>query len=113
MINYDELDWTPNECFRSSDNEKIAKPEINSKSSNQILNIYPNPADDKFHIIVNNKNVNPIEISIFDVSGRNMKKLIINSQDNPIIISDLNKGVYYIKVYYNNEYKTKKLVITR
>lgn len=72
--------------------------------------IYPNPASEYF-MIQNETSLSGISINIIDVSGK-----IVISKDNIksdeiIIISDLNKGIYFVNITSDNFSKTEKLII--
>jgi len=84
-----------------------------AKYSNPIacnLGIYPNPASDYF-MIQNETSISGISIKIIDVSGKIViSKDNINS-DEKILISDLNKGIYFVNITSDNFSKTEKLII--
>ncbi len=66
---------------------------------NKILKIYPNPAKEQLTIIGLDKlNINKIEI--FDISGKVLKTIDVyqTSEELKINISDLNEGIYFIKL---------------
>ena len=72
--------------------------------------IYPNPASEYF-MIQSESIVSGISINVIDISGK-----IVISKDNiksdeRIIISDLNKGIYFVNITSNNFSKTEKLII--
>jgi len=72
------------------------------------LSIYPNPAAN----IINIKTQNTIsKVLIFDVTGKNILKEN-NIKNNSLNISNLNSGIYFIKILDSNNYKTtRKLII--
>ena len=66
--------------------------------SNQFLNVsvYPNPAQNKLNIKSNNR-IN--SITIYDLSGKQVQEFLFNQTDqNEINISDLNSGMYSIRI---------------
>ncbi len=63
---------------------------------NEHVKIYPNPA--KNYLIVNGQNLNNKDIKIMDITGKIVKQTSTQSSTIKIEISDLNKGVYFIKV---------------
>ena len=70
--------------------------------------IYPNPAKDQVRIIFSGK-ISSIEIS--DVSGKLVKRMNSNT-GNRYNISDLQKGIYIIKIYdENNGVVSRKLLV--
>ncbi|OIP01782.1 MAG: hypothetical protein AUJ98_03145 [Bacteroidetes bacterium CG2_30_33_31] len=113
LMKYDDLEWAPNYCEGGNSDERRAKPEIISETTNQIITIYPNPANDRLNIVITDELITPTEISILDLSGRIVKILIIKSQNSQINISDLSEGIYFVRFYVNDEITTQKLVITK
>ena len=78
------------------------------------VNIFPNPANDKFTIT--NDELNITKIEIFDVSGRKLStnQLIATSSHHLINISHLQSGIYFVKIYSKeNQIITKQLVVIK
>ncbi len=76
------------------------------------INIYPNPSQ-KSISIDNDSKVSITEIVIFDLMGRKIKD-ISPSNTNPqlVDISDLNKGVYVLRLFDNEkQLATKKIIL--
>lgn len=78
---------------------------INQQDSNSLIKIYPNPTSDYFNI---ESEDNVEEIHIYDNLGRLIK--IIVSPKNKIDITQLAKGIYYIKLKTTTYTETKKLI---
>jgi hypothetical protein len=79
---------------------------IPEKEKNNIdINIYPNPAKDKINIV--GKNIKKVEI--VNLNGQIVKSRTINSENYIIDVSDLSKGLYFIKI--NNGREVKKIVV--
>lgn len=74
--------------------------------SKAIINLYPNPAKDWFFIGTNET----AEIKIFDVSGRLVREQTIR-QNEAVIISDLNPGIYFVETGIRKLQTTQKLLI--
>jgi hypothetical protein len=72
--------------------------------SNNVL-VYPNPAKDKINIV--GKNIKKVEI--VNLNGQIVKSRTINSENYIIDVSDLSKGLYFIKI--NNGREVKKIVV--
>ena len=72
------------------------------------ISVYPNPISDGFLNIINPSN-KPLNISVFDMKGRNVhsQQIIFDSID----ISDLSKGFYLIVIKGGERTKTKKIVV--
>jgi hypothetical protein len=70
---------------------------IKSISNNLLLELYPNPSNDKIKIVFENGTVNHT-IQITDISGRIVKSYTTNQPDFIIEKGDLNTGMYLLKV---------------
>lgn len=71
--------------------------------------IFPNPVNDTLTV----KNTNGIsinEIDITDMNGRIVKQFKGNNNSNPINVSDLNSGVYFLKITSDKGTGTTKIV---
>lgn len=75
-------------------------------NSNEIVNIYPNPAEDK--LTINANNVNIVSIVITDVSGKPVFKQI--NSNNSINVSELAAGIYFVNLYTDSNIIIKKLL---
>ena len=60
------------------------------------MSVYPNPATDR--ICVTLENLENIDATLFDMSGRAVKTLTLRNGDNTIDISTLQNGIYLIRV---------------
>jgi len=72
------------------------------------FNVYPNPITDGY-VNITSKNSGTIEVVVFDAIGQ----LISNSKliNNKLNVSELNTGIYFLKVTQNNNTNTKKIII--
>ena len=62
------------------------------------MTIYPNPADKSIEMIFNKNSIGN-NIQIYDISGKIiLEKTIYNTIQQKVDISNLNKGVYFVKV---------------
>ncbi len=68
------------------------------------INIYPNPTSDYLSI----EGINPQKLSIYDISGKEVSELLIDNET--IDISELKKGVYFLKFSMNDQVFFKKVV---
>ncbi len=72
----------------------------------EIMNVYPNPADNLLNIVCYSYDV--VEIAINNVLGQEVKRIKGESntkgiQQNYIDISNLNKGVYFISIHSSSK----------
>lgn len=87
-------------------------------SNDDNISIYPNPVTDKFSVILFLSKSAEAYISLFDISGKEVKILENRNLDKgysyfTYILSELglNKGVYFINFKFNQQTFTHKLVI--
>lgn len=72
----------------------------------EIMNVYPNPADNLLNIVYNSYDL--VEIAITNVLGQEVKRIKGESntkgiQQNNIDISNLNKGVYFVSIHSSSK----------
>ncbi|WP_034062603.1 T9SS type A sorting domain-containing protein [Lacinutrix jangbogonensis] len=75
---------------------------------NTSFSIYPNPASNGFVNITTTSN-EAINVTVFDILGKQVISQTINN--NRLDVSNLNTGVYILKLNQNGAITTKKLVI--
>jgi len=113
LIKYDAFEWVLNNCEQSENSARKAKPVNETSSSSNLVTISPNPANSVLYISLNCDLDVTSKIVIFDLNGRLIKQSKIKSEKDQISLSDLSDGVYFVKVFVNNEITTHKLVITK
>jgi Ig-like domain CHU_C associated/Secretion system C-terminal sorting domain/Domain of unknown function (DUF2341) len=88
---------------------------ITEEVAAQDVNVYPNPTNGMFNIIMNNANYNELLISIVDVQGKEVyaskNKNVIGVFNKQIDLRELSKGVYFIKMNADSILKVQKLII--
>ena len=87
-----------NQCTSTNTKLSVILETIDVKSitKNSEVNIYPNPAYDRLNIDFINASSG--EVLIYDISGKLIKSLKLDSTANTITVTDLTAGVYSIKV---------------
>ena len=73
------------------------------------LTIFPNPSTDVIHIIANEGH-SPSDYSIYNISGKLIKKGSFSIHQNSLNISDLTPGSYLLKLSGNNTDETHQIV---
>ncbi|QZE14595.1 T9SS type A sorting domain-containing protein [Halosquirtibacter laminarini] len=74
------------------------------------IDIYPNPATSKIHIVLKESPKSRIKADIIDVTGNAKYSIFLDKKDN-IIPLNLPKGIYFIRIKENNRYSLHKLII--
>ncbi len=86
----------------------------NSFSKKDVINIYPNPNNGVFNLAINVPDKCNLIIELMNVYGqvvyKNYVKSIFKFNDE-IDVSELSKGVYYLRLRTENEIGVKKLII--
>ncbi|MCD4746394.1 MAG: S8 family serine peptidase [Bacteroidales bacterium] len=86
----------------------------NASKSADMVCVYPNPFNNFLNILYYSNNSNPLTLEIYDVSGKKVYfKNNIFSKNNFITIGDigyLEKGLYMLKLSFNNQILTKKIL---
>jgi len=72
------------------------------------LKLYPNPATNGKVYVTTTDNA-PKKILIFDVLGTQVIQTTILG--NELSLTDLDAGVYILRVYQNNKMATRKLIV--
>ncbi len=73
--------------------------------------VYPNPASDVLNININNANFKNSEIAVYNISGIEVIKTNMASNNSQLNIESLSNGVYFVKVSNQNGFnKTVKFV---
>ncbi|MFT6137796.1 MAG: Leucine-rich repeat (LRR) protein [Salibacteraceae bacterium] len=80
---------------------------INENAVNALVKLYPNPVQNE--LFVESKDEQITEMTILDYSGR-VVKVITNTNANSIDVSELNQGVYLLKVSTGNGVSTKRFI---
>ncbi|RLD61822.1 MAG: hypothetical protein DRJ05_01755 [Bacteroidetes bacterium] len=78
--------------------------------SEKKFKISPNPANETISIELTGKTDFPIEIDIYDVSGRHLKTTRVNSNENEINISTFTKDMYFVIITIDGEIITEKFI---
>lgn len=77
---------------------------------------YPNPASDRFKLSYVTNMTSRVTIKMYDIQGREVKQILDQDQDNgeheeEVDVSDLPKGIYFVKITNGNNSKTIKVSV--
>lgn len=88
------------------------------ENPNQIINIFPNPADNQVQISLNLEAPTIVEINIFDKNGNIIKSILSEKAEagiysKSININDLENGMYLIKVKAGDFESIERVIIDK
>lgn len=69
------------------------------EGENQILKIFPNPADNIIYVVSDISGTEKMNYAILDLKGRKLKEGVITLPESQLIVNDLKSGVYFLKLY--------------
>ena len=72
--------------------------------------VYPNPTQTKVTFKVS-KNLINFDLNIYNIQGKLIKKIILNSTQTTIDIGDFESGLYFVKVQGDNQTLIRKIVV--
>lgn len=73
------------------------------------IKIYPNPNTGLFYITLDKKE-GPVSIKIYDLTGKLLKKSILNKDKNLINMQDYAKGVYLLQINRNGHLINSQII---
>lgn len=98
----------PDQFYLSLDNIKIEQSLMStSDAEKSTLSFYPNPAKNVLNVD-NSKEIT--DITVYDLSGKNVLNLKPNSKNVKLDVSKLSKGVYMMRVGNKDGAKTVKII---
>lgn len=102
--------WNENDLilFHSRIKEKYTEFEYIENQSVRNIDIFPNPAEDYFQLNFELVNDSDVLFEMFDQYGKRIltpynQRLELGVYKTPIVISQLNAGIYFYTLYINNE----------
>jgi len=96
-----------NVYFRKS---LLSNASIGGKMESVSMNIFPNPTSDLVHIDLGN-NQNSFNLQLFDISGRKMLEINDFHSKEAVSVSNLPKGIYFLRGTSKSQNFESKLVI--
>ncbi|MEY4572712.1 MAG: hypothetical protein RLZ10_1960 [Bacteroidota bacterium] len=113
-------DWMSFSIETSSSLQTLAARKIILQEKNQpVFSIYPNPTSKFMSIHYMLKNEDVVELTLFNLSGQLVKEIINNQKQTTgdykkiIDVSELNDGIYVIKLSTSSYTKTLKIIISK
>lgn len=87
---------------------EVAVEEV-SENNNCVL--YPNPANTQLSI--DNVDIAMQELSLYDVSGRMLKRVFVHATKTSLDVSDLQNGIYVVKITTTSGMLVRKIQVVR
>jgi hypothetical protein len=86
---------------------------ISSERNKEALEIFPNPARSKVNVRMASTGTSILTIDIFNISGENVlnKKIPFSGKQAELDISQLGKGIYFMKLTGSQKNFVRKLII--
>jgi len=82
-----------------------------SDINNAETTIFPNPTENNLHLFFNNKEIGIKTIEIVDLTGKLIKQISVsNNEQCDIDVSNLNKGIYFLKIASNNNIEVIRFI---
>ncbi|NLE63043.1 MAG: T9SS type A sorting domain-containing protein [Bacteroidales bacterium] len=75
------------------------------------ISIYPNPANTQLSI--DNGDIAMQELLLYDISGRLLKRVSVHANTTSLDVSDLQNGIYLIKITTPNATFVRKVQVVR
>lgn len=114
-------DGNPTACENGHDAEVedytvnvLTQLSVDEFGANTAFNIYPNPNNGTFNVMLNNSSNNKIEISVYDIRGRQVfaKRFHSNPNFNETIkLDNVQSGMYMLQVSNGVNTQTKKIIV--
>jgi hypothetical protein len=73
-------------------------PSTGNEFSLEAFRYYPNPSSGQFHFEAISKSTQPLEFSVFDISGKCIYKLILNKNIQNFSYTQKQVGMYFFQI---------------
>jgi hypothetical protein len=87
--------------------------------SDKSVSVYPNPAINGAHLIVDALNASSLNVTVYDITGKAVSTPVVNQKlelgENSFFIetSGLHSGIYFVTLFSSNGKETVKLVVNK
>lgn len=97
---------------RSNKSNTITGPLVNIEEdeSSAFMNVFPNPSNGEFVLVVNPDLVSNYQIQITDATGRIVYEYSSSGASTTINLSNFSSGVYHMQIFANDQVFNKKLI---
>ena len=74
------------------------------------VNVFPNPTTSEFSLLVKAVDQTKVMVRLFDLQGRQLKTMQVNSNEITMIGKDLKAGVYLLEITEGKNKSVKKII---
>jgi hypothetical protein len=84
-------------------------------NDSEIIDVYPQPAKDNLNIDIKFSHNDVSRLDLYDIQGKVLLSTVVNQNSNNVSldVSELNSGIYFVKVQSENNLYTKKVQIIK
>lgn len=100
-----------NGCSSNTSNQVSFVHTLLNEISENCIQIYPNPANNK--LFIDCDNFNGINADIIDISGKTIRSVVLSETKTIIDIENLSEGLYILRISQNGIKSDYKLIISR
>ena len=96
-------------------NLSLAPLYVHEINDSEVISVYPQPAKDNLNIDIKLSNHDENRLDLYDIQGKVLLSTVVNqNSDNVSLdVSELNSGIYFVKVQSKNNLHTKKVQIIK
>ncbi|MBX2903739.1 MAG: T9SS type A sorting domain-containing protein [Chitinophagales bacterium] len=84
---------------------------INENVSEFYFTIYPNPTSNEFIVDLSASNQTNIQAALFDINGRKIRAIALDTPITKVDVSSLHKGLYFLQLQGNDNISMMKLLV--
>jgi len=86
---------------------------IAENNNSSLFNLFPNPAKNRITITIRQSNIlkDKLAVSIYNTNGQLLLQQQIKQKETQLNVSNLEKGIYIVKLSYNDKSEIKRIVI--
>jgi len=101
-----------NKCGSATSNTiNVTITSLNNIKVNNRFKVYPNPAENRVYLTLTDDQLTNSKALFINTKGKIVKQEIINSKESTFDISNLPKGVYFIKIINKKTTGIQKLIL--
>ncbi|MEI6901135.1 MAG: T9SS type A sorting domain-containing protein, partial [Bacteroidota bacterium] len=107
----DTSNWSPSWSFRTTSGTGFAE------NSYGTFSVYPNPTSGKIFVKIESKENQHVTFEVIDLLGKTIQQEQINLNAglnvNEIVLQNVNKGIYLVRLNMNGSYINQKIIVEK